>query len=481
MGSKISSFCHRRTTSCKKLVLINTPSDSGLNGTKLGLLTIASYIRDNCYPVEIIEGTKEDILKKLESRIYTNCVFGMSATTDVINNAYYICKEIKRIYPVSTCVIGGMHASALPEQTLKESMFDIIVKGEGEQALLDIMKDNIKSGVIYSSPLDIDKIPQPAFDLIDIKSSLSEIRSDKVLTRKCMTVCLSRGCPFNCRFCSSEIVWKRNIRWHSTKYSIDQIKYLISNYGIDSISFVDDEFFSNKDFYVLVKELKKLNLVWECQARVTSVTKEKLELIKDSGCRLIKFGIESGSDKILSYLKMGSITVKDADNAIRLCKEVGINCYASFIIGSPQETVDDIIKTIDFIENSTLTSASLNILIPYPGTKIYDEIKVKYLQSCSWDDFRVEGEDTTPIMRNDNFTRKQLKDIHKYIKVQVIDPLNNGRKRRQLDHKKEIENILKGDMTMTMEKSIIKIRDILLKGMHHKNKIIPYIKRKIVG
>jgi len=281
-------------------------------------------------------------------------------------------------------------------------------------------------------------------------------------------------------------MWKRRLRWHSIDYVINQIKYAVKKFDIDSIEFLDDELLCRKDRIILLTEnLIKTGLAkkikWECQARVTSVDEEKLMMLKEAGCQLIRFGIESGSPKSLAFLKRGTVKVEDCFNAVQLCKKVGLPSFGSFIIGSPEENVKDIVQTIEFIEKSGLSSAAVFVATPYPGTDLFNICKEKgYLaHNITWSDFLVEGKDVNPVIRNKYFTTQQLKHIRDYININVIKPINRGQRGQKLDHRKEIENILSGRMSRARENILVKTWDYCRKGIKRPDKIIPFITKRI--
>lgn len=487
------------------IVLINTPTMLGQSTIRLGLLHIASYVRKNGFSVTIIDGDLNAVKRQITGLNLSESIVGMTATTDVVSVAIDICSEVKKNWPKSFCILGGTHVTALPKQTMEESKFDAGVVGEGEITFMELLKnrqdkkplDTIAGLVIRDGDeikltppreliKDLDILPFPAYDLININDHLAEIRYEKVTAKKCMYVLLSRGCPFDCRFCSSCILWHRRIRWFSVDYSIRLVKKIVTKYNLDAIAFVDDEFLCIPD---RVKEfLEKFrpfceehNLKWECQARVTSVTEKNLKLLKDSGCQLIRFGIESGSPKVIEFLKRGSVTVEAAHKAIKLCNKVGLPAYASFILGSPEDTIEDIALTLEFITDSGLSSAAVFVAVPYPGTNLYEICMEKgYIdKDIAWSKFCVEGDGVIPIISSKNFTAEQLFHINNYVQANVIRPLNKGKKPNKLNHRAEIQKILDGDLSMTKEPVHVRLWDYSRKAVNHPDKIVPFIRRKI--
>jgi len=490
------------------LVLINTPNAIGPNTIRLGLLTIAAYVRQYGFTVTILDGSLWSIKRQIVNLDLNNTVVGLTATTDVAIIAYNLCKFIKKHYSSACCILGGFHATALPEQTLDESDFDLIVFGEGELTMLDILNayknksglENISGTVIRKNGLiirnkprelirNLDILPRPAYDLIQIEKHFGGIRCERVSFKRCLYLLVSRGCLFDCVFCDSKIMWERKLRWHSLDYIIGLIKHAVQEFNIDSIAFLDDELLCDKnrviaftDYFVKSGLAKRIK--WECQARVKSVDKEMLIRLKESGCQLVRFGIESGSQKSLTFLKKGTNKVEDCFKAVQLCREVGLPAFGSFIIGSPQEDVEDIMQTIYFIEKSGLSSAALFVATPYPGTDLFKLCKENkyFIPDIKWTDFMVEGNNVKSVIRNNYFTAQQLRYIRDYINITVIRPLNMGKKPRKLDHRKEIMNILSGKFSFVLKVRIMfaQIKDNWRKGIRRPHKILPYVMSKIM-
>ena len=439
---------------------------------RIGIFTIASFARSKGLSVKIIDGEMPEIKKEIAEVINEVEVVAVSATTDVIGAAFDICNFTKKLKPDAICVLGGFHATALPEQTLKEGRFDAVVAGEGEITMVEFV-NKIKAGIFptktkgtiekYKGELinngerelisDLDILPIPAFDLVDFDKYVGIIRHNLGNLKKVAYLLVSRGCPFDCVFCASAVMWKRKLRFHSNDYIIGMIRKLMRDYYIDGVAFLDDELLVNKEKILsLCSSLKDLGIKWECQARASSVTPELLKEIKDAGCIQIRFGFESGNDKALAFLKRNTITVEQNRKAVKMCNEAGLVCHGSFIIGYPDETVESIVDTINFIETSGLDFAEVYVLIPYVGIFIYNYCLENNLlpEKFNWNDFLIEsytGKNSKQgIIRSRNFTAEQLEQIRKYIEVNVTSKTlgESG-----LNHKAEIEKILVGNLSKT--------------------------------
>jgi radical SAM superfamily enzyme YgiQ (UPF0313 family) len=223
---------------------------------------------------------------------------------------------------------------------------------------------------------DLDTIPFPARNLINVS--------------KRTTMITSRGCPYNCCFCSSSQYWG-GVRFFSSQYVVSEIEYLVSQYKVNFISFIDDLFIADKKRIFEISDLlcgrKSVSGVrFTCQAHPSLIDQDILEALKAMNVTLISsLGIESGNDRILKKLKMGRTTVENNYKAIRLIKKAGIHVNGSFIIGHPEETEDEMMDTYKFIKSSNLDMVEIYILTPYPGTAIWDYYLSKKIVSPEMD------------------------------------------------------------------------------------------------
>ncbi len=363
----------------------------------LNLCFIASYLEKHNIDVKIFdELAGQDIEEEINR--YKPDIAGITATTTLIPDAYRIaeiCKQKKIL-----TVIGGVHATIFPEETLKHA--DIVVKGEGEIAMLNIVRENIKSGIVTAPYIkNIDEVPPPARHLLQTDYYLkTKDRIPYIIYyafippgKKVASLLTSRGCPYDCVFCHN--TWRgMPCRLHSAQRVVSEIEHLIDKYGVESLYFVEDNFFLNKkrthEICNLIIE-KKLNITWGGSTRVDNIDADTVLLAKEAGCRLINFGFESGSQRILDLLKKG-VKIPQAENAIRICNEAGIMANGSFMIGNPDETIEDIEKTKEFIKKNKITVPGIYISTPYPGTELWDMAKKRGLikEGIKWSEFAQE-------------------------------------------------------------------------------------------
>jgi len=489
------TYIHKKfeATDVNKQIILITPGYFSI-----GLVSIGSFLESHGYDVQVIpetlstapfsSNTDTPLIKRLSAILdKKRCVaIGVTAMTPNIVSAIQISKIIKRNYPDIPLLLGGNHVTALPERTLAESDFDIGVIGEGELTTLEVIKklknhvfptqtagtfEKLADGRIINNgrrPLipDLSILPPLNYDLFHYHPARL-IRDRNIKAQRAIHLLVSRGCPYTCAFCSSELIWERKLRFPPIEHIMEHIEFIVEKYSLDSLCFLDDELITSRKFITsFCAEFIRRNLhkkaVWACQARVKAVQDDLLELLKKAGCRLISFGMESGSDKILQFLKCGTIAVQDSYNAVKLCNKHGINCFGSFVIGSPDENLDDIIGTINLIEESGLNAAACFSLVPYPGTRLYQQCADENLlkKDISWNDFILERHSTrnTPpfTMRNRHFSAEQLYNITRYIEQNVIKKLNLGLSGKKTDHRRNLERIIAGESELANPK--LKIR-----------------------
>lgn len=371
----------------------------------MGLAYIASYLlRDiNDISIRIIDGCFNDVKKELFSDDLD--LIGISAMTIEYGDALKLARQIKNEKDVPI-IIGGVHISTLPISF--KNCFDLGVVGEGEQTFTEVIKSFVKykklnytdlikiDGLvfykddnIYLTPIrkfiePLDYIPLPAWSLVNKnyfkRNALVAFgefgRHGVILT--------SRGCPYSCVFCSTRKFWHK-VRFHSPEYVIKQIADLVSNYRVSHIQIWDDLFVANKE---RLKEIVALfecsslkgRVKFNCQPRANLINDEICELLKRMDCNIVLFGFESGSDRILKYLKGDNVTVEQNRNAIRTCVKHGMKVQGSVIFGSPTETLEDMQKTLDFIDFAHTVGANRIwsfVMTPFPATKMWEIAKEK--------------------------------------------------------------------------------------------------------
>jgi anaerobic magnesium-protoporphyrin IX monomethyl ester cyclase len=413
-----------------------------LSHTKpLNLAYIASYLLEKKLNVKIIDYEiepfkEQNLLSVLKE--FNPAVVGFSCFTPTIKNGHKICRRIKNFNKNITTVVGGPHLSGLPARTMEEfADFDFGVYGEGEITFhelclrLNESSDirNVKgilyreNGKIIQTPErqlidDIDILPFPARNLIDYDSVQAghsargfsnEIRAAEVFT--------SRGCPYACSFCAIQATFGRSVRFRNLDCVEEEIRECQKRYDFNHIIIADDTFSLDP------KRAEKLCGIfgrsgirsWNCDTRVNTVSRELLKAMKDSGCMKVAYGVESGSPRIIDRIGK-KITVEQVENAVHWTKEAGIkHIEGNFIIGAdPTETMEDLAMTQSLIMKLPWTFVSVTVIVPYPGTPVYQTMKEKnQIFTEEWEDFVMFGK--VPKWRTDNFSSEELLRLQKKI------------------------------------------------------------------
>lgn len=398
-------------------VLLVNPVDQGhiTNGLgvrvpPLNLMYLAAALENASMSVKIIDDDLYHLgfekVANLASKIDPTVV-GVTATTATIKNALNYVKHVKKVLPNVLTVIGGPHPTFVPVETLKsEDSLDVVVMGEGEETLTEIAeeyknkelknfpeikgiayRDNGKINTTPPRPLikNLDDLPFPARHLIPF----DEYKTSKNQAGGMIT---SRGCVFSCNYCSSSLIMGKKFRSRSPSNVVDEMEELVDKYGVRDIAFLDDIFMLNKRRAMkIADEIKNRNidLSFVTSSRVDTVNRELLECLKDAGMSTLYCGVESGSQRVLDLMGKG-ITLKQAEDAMKVTKKCGINVMGSFIIGYPGETAKEMDQTIDFSIKLDPDYSQFSILTPFPGTPVFYELKQKeLLDTEDWSKYTV--------------------------------------------------------------------------------------------
>lgn len=372
-----------------KVALVVPKCGVPLVAPPMSLTYIAAYLRKTLPNVEIkifdcaVGDDPEKGILELQPD-----VVGITANTLQASAAYFLGDTIKRRWPNILTVIGGVHPTVMPREALDH--FDIVVVGDGEKTFSQIVQKlqqgQPQRGILEGLPAEnLDEIPSPAFDLIKVKHYLGVRPADfPNLKPPTMGLITSRGCPYQCAFCWNSHR-KTKVRYHSAERIVEEILFYRKEYDINSVFFGDDEFLINskriRELSVLFKKhgISKW-LKWGCNTRATTVTIPLLRTIKDMGCVILMVGLESGTNRMLQYLKAGSATLAANEKALMMADQVGIMMGGNFILGTPTETFEEMRQTINWAMTHTkLKLMFFNMLTPYPGTSVWDLCKKKQL------------------------------------------------------------------------------------------------------
>jgi len=357
----------------------------------LGVATIAAMIRRKGDNVELLDlNLYKDYLKVLQNKIdeLKPQFIGFNICTPQFDMAKKLSEFIKSIDEKICIICGGSHATALPMEVLKKTSIDIIVLGEGDYTILDILHNHpnklekiegicferdehiIKTGN-RSLIKDLDLLPYPALDLFEVEKYIYPSQSCK--KNPVGLIETSRGCPGKCIFCS-RLIGGRACRFKSPERVVKEIIYAHS-IGFNEVHFADDNFTTDIKRAITICDLlieNDINVPWVPRSgiRVDYVNRELFKKMAEAGCYHIPFGIESTSQRVLNICNKG-ITIEQIKNAIKMAKDFGFEVTGYFMIGLPEQTSEDIKRDVEFAEKIDLDFVKFGATIPYPGTPLF--------------------------------------------------------------------------------------------------------------
>ena len=325
-------------------------------------------------------------------------VLGFSTLTSSGQTAALISNKVKEKNPNVTIVFGNHHATFNAERILgKYPSVDIIVRGEGERTVAELanclnndgdLKEvrgiNFRSdGKIVATPdqpliKDLDSLPFPDRTLLDVDYHCV-IAGANIAPKKFTSIVTSRGCVYDCRFCSCTEIAKNRWRPRSANDTLEELQLLASE-GYKQLILVDDAFTMNpRRVLEICRGIRreKLDLEWICEGRVDNCSYSMLHEMVQAGCRVLYLGIENANQRILSYYNK-KITPEQSETAVRTAKKAGVDVIAgSFIMGAPDETREEIWNTIKFAQRVPIDLPQFNILGAHPGNDIWNEFVAK--------------------------------------------------------------------------------------------------------
>jgi len=425
-----------------KILLINPPyinfegmKESGGHIIPFNLAYLAAYLRKkvNC-SIKILDTEALSLnyhkIKQYLSKEKPDLI-GFTCLSPTINHILKICQIVKNDLNLkSYIVLGGIHPTIFPKETIKNQYIDFVIVGEGEITFFELVKtiqekrtdfENInglyykKDNQIFNTSArelipDLDTIPFPALDLFNL-DLYSSAPTKKLTDEQCSPTLTSRGCVFNCIHCVSKSIWQQKIRYRSSENIIAEIEECIDKYNIKEFSIIDDNFTLNKakaiEFCQKVIE-KKLPIAWICLSRADGINDELIKIMAKAGCKKISLGLESGSQKILDLMRKQT-TIEQGKKAVEIIRKNKILVHASFMLGNIGETKKTTRETIDFAKNLDLDNASFFITCPVPGSDLYHYAKNnKFIDNkIPWEMFAPLS-NTPPVLVQNNLNQNDL-------------------------------------------------------------------------
>lgn len=452
-----------------KMGLINTALNE--DAPPMNLVYLATALKSNGFSeVRIIDHTfrRENLYQQIKG---LDCV-GISAMTRYYNKACRIARQIKEAAGIPL-VIGGSHITTVPGSLSPD--FNLGVIGEGEDTIVKLCRvlsqdkgfdpgrlqeicgliywDNGKIRRTADAQLidNLDDIPVPDSSLLDKNYFRKKWIIWNETMGRSMKIITSRGCPYNCVFCASKKIW-RIVRLHSAERVFREVGELVNNRGVDHIYIDDDLFIINKARLQKFAELmekggfnKKVSFF--CSARTDLLDEETCQVLKGIGVKVLNFGFESGSDRVLRYLKGDNITVESHKKAIRLCNKYGLKVWGSLMLGSPTETIEDMEKTnrfIDFAIAEGCQRLGVFVATALPGTEFWEVARKrgKAVDNMDWDlvDY---ANSSWPLLLEPAINPREFRKIFDMITVKLDRMLlkDRGWKTIILRHRKVINKI----------------------------------------
>jgi radical SAM superfamily enzyme YgiQ (UPF0313 family) len=296
-------------------------------------------------------------------------------------NAHHVCELAKNVNPDIITIMGGTHVSALAEYVIKDKNVDYALIGDAEETIIDIIEGKNKKGIVRCKPVDINKLPYLARHLfsmgkyIDINMPTSCFSPYRRVTQ----IETTRGCPFNCCFCATSR-FKGKYQARDVDNVLDEIRLLKEEYHIEELDIIDSNFILNKGRTLkLLKGIKEIGIAWTNGGGiwVGGLDEDLIKAIKESGCYQLSLAIESSSPRILKDIIDKPTNIDMVEPVVKLCKKYKIDLHAFFILGFPEQTIEEMRNDYKFALKMGFSSASFNIISPLAGSRIYDQYKDK--------------------------------------------------------------------------------------------------------
>ncbi len=403
----------------------------------LASLILAAKAREQGYQVAVIDAAAEGLgsdeamerLRQHEPRS-----IGFTTTTLTTIPAARFAQAAKEIWPDLVVVIGGPHATAIPEETLSRcDAFDLAAIHEGDETLLDLLERieagnrdfeevqgvvcRTSDGDIHRAPArgpfqDLDTNPFPAWDLLCGFPERYSPGFFKVKRLPSTSFVSSRGCPFECSFCDTS-VFGQKIRSHSAEYMAELFEYLHTTFGIRDVTFEDDTFMvyrKNVERFCELLLERNLGMTWACNSRVNLAKPDLLSVMKKAGCWHISYGVETGSQEILDH-ESKRLTIEQIEEGIRNTRAAGIAAKGFFIVGHPRETKETLESTLRLTQRLPFSDIGVTCMTPFPGSPLAENANEYGTFDADWTKMNLMN----PIFVPHGFTESDLEYWQKKI------------------------------------------------------------------
>ncbi|MFH1415683.1 MAG: radical SAM protein [Elusimicrobiota bacterium] len=387
----------------------------------IGLAYIAALLEEEGHTVKIIDNFAMNYpVRRIIDIIRddTPDIVGISVLTPGVNRALELASDIKKLDDRIVVIAGNVHPTLFPGEFIGPGRFDIVVRGEGEKSMSEVtrmleMKKGLEDirGISYMAngriihnedrPIieDLDSLPFPAWHLLPYRDYGLFPFAD--IKKPVLTVLATRGCTFRCKYCSLSYM-DRTYRKRSVDNVVDEIEFLIREFGIRQFGFVDPIFPMEEQYALdfceeMIRRGIHRNIVWTTETRIDVLNEKLIKALKEAGCRRFIFGLESGSEEML--IKIGKrIDFNKSRHVMKLIKKYKMETIGLFMIGLPGETEDLIEKTFRYARSLDIDFAKFAMTVPFPGSEFYETMKKEgKIRSDNWDDYTTFNPDPEKV------------------------------------------------------------------------------------
>ncbi len=443
-----------------KILLVNPAFNYNnknlLYSEPLSLAYLAAYLANN-YEIKILDAAAGAIKKinggyhfglmaeEIKERIknFNPDLVGITCPFSLRNQQVVdIAKLVKSVNPKIIVVIGGIHPTIFPKETVMNESVDYAIIGEGEHSFLSLVKE-IESGKpnsefkvdgcayktgagVFSTPktefiADLDSLPLPARDLLPIEFYISKPTIIYGLgRRRSLNIITSRSCPNHCTFCSMRLSHGSKWRGRSAENVFEEIKFLVDKYNIEELFIMDDNLTYDKDRIIKICELilkHGIKIKWNTPNGVAAIMldEEVLKIMKKAGCINICIGVESGNKMVRNQIIRKGLSDETIRNVLNICKKVKMPVSGFFILGIPGENEETFKDTLAMIKKYPFSMVTTSFFTPLPGTEIYDQcVQNNYIKNDYWKEVEKFN---SPIVETPDFSQADLRNWEKKLYI----------------------------------------------------------------
>jgi anaerobic magnesium-protoporphyrin IX monomethyl ester cyclase len=399
----------------------------------MGLAYLTAVAEGDGHKISVIDMDAERLsassfISRLKEEIPD--IIGITVTTPALNSSLELARTAKKALPKVKVMLGGVHPSVVPKETIANKEVDFVVKGEGEITLKELLKaiennmplKGLKGLLFKEADVIVENDERELIDNLDLLPFPARGIFENIpykypdsLYAECAPIITSRGCPGRCTYCNSSSIFGRTFRTRSADNVADEIERLVRDFKIREIHIWDDNFVTKKNRVFQIRDIIatrkiKVKFAFPNGIRADFLDKDIIQALKDMGTYSIAFGVESGNQRVLDMAKKG-IRLNIIEKVVQDTKALGIEVWAFFMFGLPGEDLKSAQETIDFAKKLDPDIAKFHILKPYPGTEVHSYLFERHLlESLDYDRYGIH---TAPVHHLDTISSEQLLEIQK--------------------------------------------------------------------